>query len=180
MRRYRLNISGRHFVVDVDELAANRFTVILDEQPYEVVLEDAEEHARPAVTPMVVVEGFPAHAAAPVPITPATAATPPVPPPRPAPMATSSARLPPATPMVTPGANSQGVLAAPMPGTVLSIEATPGQPVRRGDPLLVLEAMKMQNIIRAPADAVVAEILAQPGQTVGFGQPLVRFAEVAL
>jgi biotin carboxyl carrier protein len=67
-----------------------------------------------------------------------------------------------------------------MPGTVLTVEARAGQPVRRGDPLLTLEAMKMQNIIRAPADAVVAELLVAPGQAVGYGDPLVRFEAGAL
>lgn len=68
------------------------------------------------------------------------------------------------------------LLTAPMPGTVLRIDVSAGQTVRRGDPVLVLEAMKMQNLIRAPGDGQVSEVLVTPGQTVGYGEPLVRFA----
>ncbi|NWF80809.1 MAG: acetyl-CoA carboxylase biotin carboxyl carrier protein subunit [Chloroflexi bacterium] len=77
--------------------------------------------------------------------------------------------------LTAPPAAAAGILTAPLPGTVLTIEAVPGRPIRRGEPVLVLEAMKMQNIIRAPADAVVAEVLVAPGQAVGYGEPLVRF-----
>ncbi len=164
MRRYRLTIAGQPFVVDVDEQTADRFTVVLDGQSFEVTIAHVEEGARPAVTPMMA-DGFPVRPSAPLPATPAPA----VPPPQAAPAPRGAA-----APRPAPSASGPGLLSAPMPGTILSIEATPGQPVRRGDPLLVLEAMKMQNIIRAPADGVVAEILAQPGQTVGFGEPLLR------
>lgn len=74
-----------------------------------------------------------------------------------------------------PVASEGGLLTAPMPGTVLRIEVSVGQTVRRGDPVLVLEAMKMQNLIRAPGDGAVSEVLVTPGQTVGHGEPLVRF-----
>jgi biotin carboxyl carrier protein len=166
MRRYTLNVGGRRFEIDVDELGAGSFRVQLDGQLYEVTLEAAEGPERPAVTPMV--EGFPVRAQAPAPPTVAVAATPPAPPPTP-----KAAASAPAAPRAPAGGGD--VLAAPMPGTVLAVNVTPGQPVRRGDPLLVLEAMKMQNIIRAPADAVVAEVLVGAGQTVGFGEALVRF-----
>lgn len=172
MRRYRLTIAGRPFVVDVDELAADRFQVTLDGQAYEVSITAVEEAARPAVTPTMV-DGFPVLPSQPAPPAPAPA----VPPPRPA---ATPAPARPAQAGPAPAPTGRGVLAAPMPGTVLSVGVTPGQPVRRGDPLLVLEAMKMQNIIRAPADAVVGEIFAQPGQTVGFGEPLVRLDAGAL
>ncbi|MCS6880901.1 MAG: biotin/lipoyl-containing protein [Oscillochloridaceae bacterium] len=74
-----------------------------------------------------------------------------------------------------PAASEGALLTAPMPGTVLRIEVSVGQTVRRGDPVLVLEAMKMQNLIRAPGDGAVSEVLVTPGQTVGHGEPLVRF-----
>lgn len=173
MRRYTLTIAGRPFVVEVDELGADRFQVVLDGQSFEVTIAGVEEAARPAVTPTMA-DGFPVLPSQPAPPAPAPA----VPPPRPAQPAVPPAA--PVAPRPAPAPAGRGVLAAPMPGTVLSIDVAPGQPVRRGDPLLVLEAMKMQNIIRAPGDAVVAEILAKPGQTVGFGEPLVRLDAGAL
>ena len=66
------------------------------------------------------------------------------------------------------------VLAAPLPGVVLEVRVVPGAVVGRGDPLLVLEAMKMRNTIRAPRDAVVVEVVVEPGQPVAPGDPLVR------
>lgn len=65
---------------------------------------------------------------------------------------------------------------APMPGLVLRIEASPGQTVTKGEPLLVLEAMKMENVIKSPADGTVKSIEVTKGQAVEKGQALVKFA----
>ncbi|HUW69045.1 MAG TPA: biotin/lipoyl-containing protein [bacterium] len=65
---------------------------------------------------------------------------------------------------------------APMPGTVLSLKVSPGQSVKRGDVLLILEAMKMENEISAPSDGVVAAIRVQAGSTVNTGDPMVDLA----
>ncbi|NJD29669.1 MAG: acetyl-CoA carboxylase biotin carboxyl carrier protein subunit [Chloroflexi bacterium] len=69
---------------------------------------------------------------------------------------------------------SAGVVTAPMPGVVLEVFATPGATLRRGDAVLVLEAMKMRNTIRCPKDGVVAEVLVAAGQPVGPGDVMVR------
>ena len=61
---------------------------------------------------------------------------------------------------------------APLPGTILSVDVTPGQSVRRGQVLLILEAMKMENEIVAPCDGVVSEILVSKGTSVASGTPL--------
>jgi biotin carboxyl carrier protein len=61
-----------------------------------------------------------------------------------------------------------------MPGVVLEVLVAPGTALRRGDPILVLEAMKMRNTIRSPRDAVVLEIAVEAGRPVGPGDPLVR------
>jgi len=58
---------------------------------------------------------------------------------------------------------SQGSLRAPMPGTVRAVLAVPGQKVRKGETLMILEAMKMEHSIRAPYDGVVIAIAHQPG-----------------
>ena len=62
---------------------------------------------------------------------------------------------------------------APMPGVVLSVKVTVGQSVKKGDVLLVLEAMKMENEIVAPADGVVATIAVNKGVNVKTGDLLV-------
>ena len=62
---------------------------------------------------------------------------------------------------------------APLPGKVLSVAVKPGDRVRSGDELCVIEAMKMGNSIKAQQDGVVGEVLVSPGQTVAFGALLV-------
>ena len=82
--------------------------------------------------------------------------------------------------MQTLGANRSaqkaGDLKAPMPGLVLSVLVKPGDRVKRNDPVLVLEAMRMENLSRAPADAEVKAVLAEKGRPVEKGQPLIQFA----
>ena len=65
-----------------------------------------------------------------------------------------------------------GSLAAPMPGRVARVLARPGAKVARGDPLVILEAMKMEHTISAPADGVVKEIHFAEGEQVLEGAQL--------
>jgi len=65
-----------------------------------------------------------------------------------------------------------GSLLAPMPGTVVSVAVEPGQQVEAGQPVLVLEAMKMQHTVRAPGPGVVAQIEVKPGAQVAAGEVL--------
>jgi acetyl/propionyl-CoA carboxylase alpha subunit len=67
-------------------------------------------------------------------------------------------------------------LKAPMPGLIVAIRVQPGQAVQKGDPLLVLEAMKMENILKAPTDGVVGSIRVELRDNVTKGQVLVQFA----
>lgn len=61
---------------------------------------------------------------------------------------------------------------APMPGRVVRLLRGEGDPVRAGDGVLVLEAMKMQNEVRAPVDGVVATMKAAAGASLGGGEVL--------
>ncbi|HYK45428.1 MAG TPA: acetyl-CoA carboxylase biotin carboxyl carrier protein subunit [Parafilimonas sp.] len=63
---------------------------------------------------------------------------------------------------------------APMPGLVLHISVTEGQEIKQGEPVLVLEAMKMENSIVLPGDAKIKKILVKTGQTVEKGEVLVE------
>ncbi|MEO0897947.1 MAG: biotin/lipoyl-containing protein [Bacteroidota bacterium] len=67
-------------------------------------------------------------------------------------------------------------LKAPMPGLIHSVSVEVGQEVLKGEPLLILEAMKMENVIKSPGDGVVKEILVQPKASVEKGELLISFA----
>ena len=68
-----------------------------------------------------------------------------------------------------------GVLKAPMPGLVVRVQIEPGEKVAAGDPLVVLEAMKMENELKAGAPGVVKSVRVAPGEAVEKGQVLVEF-----
>lgn len=61
---------------------------------------------------------------------------------------------------------------APMPGTILGVKVNAGASVKKGEVLLILEAMKMENEIVAPRDGVVAQIVASKGASVNTGDVL--------
>lgn len=63
-------------------------------------------------------------------------------------------------------------LKAPMQGTIVDIKAQPGDAVKRGDILIVLEAMKLENNIVAPGPGVIKEVFVSKGDAVISGQPL--------
>jgi biotin carboxyl carrier protein len=73
------------------------------------------------------------------------------------------------------GAKKMNELKAPMPGLVLKLRVSEGDSVKKGDPLLVLEAMKMENVIKAVDDAVVTKIAVSPGQAVEKNSLLISF-----
>ena len=68
-----------------------------------------------------------------------------------------------------------GRMTAPMPGKVIKVHVAPGDSVKRGAPLMVLEAMKMEHSITAPADGTVAEVHYAPGDLVEEGAELIAF-----
>ena len=63
-------------------------------------------------------------------------------------------------------------IAAPMPGNILDVRVKPGDSVKAGDTLVVLEAMKMENEISAPQDGTIASVNVAKGDTVGSGDLL--------
>ena len=66
-------------------------------------------------------------------------------------------------------------LKAPMPGLIVNITASEGQSLKKGDAILVLEAMKMENVLKAPADVTVKQIKVSLKQAVEKGEVLVEF-----
>ena len=64
-------------------------------------------------------------------------------------------------------------VAAPMPGTIVSVNVSDGQAFKKGDVLIVLEAMKMENEIKAPKDGTVTGVSVNKGESVDTGATLV-------
>jgi biotin carboxyl carrier protein len=73
------------------------------------------------------------------------------------------------------GSGKINEIKAPMPGLVIEIMVTPGQEIKKGDPVMVLEAMKMENILKSPSDGIVKKINVEKRQAVEKNQVLVNF-----
>ena len=83
----------------------------------------------------------------------------------------AAASAPAATaPAAAPAAPGEGeAICAPMPGNILSVNVQAGNAVKKGQVLMVLEAMKMENEIMAPRDGTVASVQVAPGAAVETG-----------
>ena len=130
-----------------------KYKVTLNGRTYEVEVEAGEA---------MLVDEYEAYA--PAPAAPAAA---------PAPAAASAPAAAPAAP-AAPAVTAAGeTIASPMPGNVLRIEVTQGAAVKKGQLLLILEAMKMENEIVAPRDGTIAQIVTSKGAVVETGTPLI-------
>ncbi len=133
---------------------SKKYRITVEGKAYEVEVED-------------IGQGAPVQLSSPVPVaTPAPAASAPA-----APAITPAAPAP-----VKASAVTGEALRAPMPGTILSVVVKAGQNVRKGEVMLILEAMKMENEIVAHHDGVIAEVYVQKGSVVNAGDPLVSFS----
>ena len=131
-----------------------RYKVTLNNKVYEVEVEE---------TSAMLVDEYEALA----PVAPAAPAAPVA-------AAPVAAAAPAAAPAPAAAAGEQ--VTAPMPGTILKVNVTQGAAVKKGDILVVLEAMKMENEIMAPRDGSVAQIAVSKGSTVDTGALLVVIA----
>ena len=114
---------------------------------------------------VTVEEGFTGAASAPKAAAPAPKAAPAAAP-------KAAAPAPAAAPAAPAGAAGAVAVTAPMPGKILGVKASAGQSVKRGQVLLILEAMKMENEIVAPQDGTVATINVAVGDSVEPGATL--------
>lgn len=89
----------------------------------------------------------------------------------PAPAAAPVAAAPAAAPKAS-GTEGSVKVTAPMPGKILGVKASVGQAVKKGDVIIVLEAMKMENEVVAPEDGTVASINVSEGASVESGDVL--------
>ena len=85
-----------------------------------------------------------------------------------APAAPAAAPVAPAAPAAAAPAGGEKIT-APMPGTILAVNVAQGAAVKKGDVLMILEAMKMENEIMCPCDGTVASVNTSKGSTVETG-----------
>ena len=161
MRRYTLDIGGREFSIDVQELAADRFQVVVGDETYDVTLAGDEDLPEAMITP-----GF-----APPPAAGGPTRSPAI---------QVAARSPATTVVPTPrkpAGGGGGTLSAPMPGVILDVGVKAGDIVARGQEVAVLDAMKMHNSIKSPRAGTVREVCVNAGQAVGHGDPIIRYED---
>ncbi len=124
-----------------------RFNVTVNGVAYDVTVEEiggaAPVYAAPVATPAPVAAPAPAAALAPV-----------------------SAPAPAATPAPAASAAGSVEVKAPLQGSVMKVLVKPGDSVKKGSPVCVIEALKMENDVPAPADGVVASVLVKSGDSV--------------
>lgn len=72
------------------------------------------------------------------------------------------------------GASASGVVATSMPGRIVRLMVGVGDRVTKGQPVIVVEAMKMENELKSPVEGTVGEVMVAPGQPVEAGTKLLR------
>ncbi|MCX6096899.1 MAG: acetyl-CoA carboxylase biotin carboxyl carrier protein subunit [Caldiserica bacterium] len=107
---------------------------------------------------------------------PMAAAPAPAPVPAPKPTAAPTPAARPVAPRPAASAGGMTAMKSPLPGKILKVMATPGSSWKKGDTLLIIEAMKMENEILAPRDCTVEEVAVASNQTVKTGDLLLRLA----
>ena len=139
---------------------SKKYRITVDGTSYTV---EVEELGSAAPTPV------PAAAVAPAPMPVAAAA--------PAPAVPAPAPSPAPAPVAAPAPVTGGAaVEAPMPGKILKVAVSVGSPVKSGEIVIVLEAMKMENEIFSPSDGVVKEIRCREGDAVNTGDVMMVIA----
>jgi len=152
MRRYRIKAGNKVYDIEIDDPQASPVRVRVDGKPFEVHVEWEGADDEAAVTPEV----RPAQPGQPSPA--------------------PQARAPVTAPRPRSGEEDvTDTLAAPMPGTILSVAVRQGERVQPGQEVCVLEAMKMKNSIKSPRDGIIAQVAVNDGQTVAYGDLLFLF-----
>ena len=143
MKEYKIKINGNDYNVAIDEAEGNTAKVEVNGTPFSV------EFERPIAKPKAVSQVK-----------------------RPAPAAATPVSAPVAKP-AAPAAAGGNVVTSPLPGVVLSINKQVGDAVKKGDVIIILEAMKMENSIEATCDGTIKEFKVQKGDSVLEGAALV-------
>ena len=144
-RSFKLTLSGRTYEVEVGDLTENPVSVTVDGWEHKVTIPDLVPAPSPRADRAPRTRSRPA----PVKATPG---------PRPA-----------------PAASGDSVLRAPMPGKIVRVNVSEGDNVSKGDPLVVLESMKMENTLSSSLGGVVKAVHVSADDSVQQGQTLVEF-----
>lgn len=153
MKQYKYKINGSEFDVTIDSINGNKAKVEVNGLPFDV--EMIGSTLVESALPDSVSEG--ANAPVSAPAAPAQEA----------PKAAATAPM---------GAGEGVAVKAPLPGVITSIKVELGQSVKKGETVVVLEAMKMENNIAAENDGVVSGIAVQTGDSVLEGTVLITIA----
>ena len=143
MKEYKLKINGNDYAVTVNEVDGSVAEVEVNGTPFKVEFEKPIKKAAAPVANPVAKSAAPAAAAAPV-----------------------------AKP-AAPAGGAGTTVSSPLPGVILDVCVKEGDAVKRGQTVMVLEAMKMENAIEATADGTVTAIKVGKGDSVLEGAPLV-------
>lgn len=148
MKQYKYKVNGAQYDVTIDSIVGNKAKVEVNGIPFEVEMQGSSlvEADLPTQAPA---EGAPA---APAAATPAPAAAP-------------------AAPVAGPGKGNP--VKAPLPGVVTKVLVAAGQAVKKGETVLVLEAMKMENNINADREGQVVAINVEKGQSIAEGTDII-------
>jgi propionyl-CoA carboxylase alpha chain len=71
-------------------------------------------------------------------------------------------------------ADTSGIVMSPMPGLIVEVAVAEGEPIKAGQPIAIIEAMKMENIIRATRDGIIENVYVRKGDSVNIDQHLVK------
>lgn len=151
MKQYKYKVNGAQYDVTINEIQGQLAKVVVNGIPFDVEMQNSQlsEDNLPDVT-----------------TTAAPAAAP----------AAPVAAAPAATEAAPSGAGEGTPVKAPLPGVVTKIKVSVGQQVKKGENVLVLEAMKMENNITAEADGTVSGIAVKAGDSVLEGAVLLTIA----
>lgn len=151
MKQYKYKVNGAQYDVTIDSIVGNKARVEVNGIPFEVEMQGSSlvEADLPTQAPA---EGAPA---APAAAAPAPAAAP-------------------AAPVAGPGKGNP--VKAPLPGVVTKVLVAAGQAVKKGETVLVLEAMKMENNINSDRDGQVVAINVEKGQSIAEGTDIITLA----
>lgn len=144
--KIEVTVEGQTYLVEIEDTNAPELKVVVNGQSYQIKIREIEALTAP-------LEGL-SLSSAPV---------------------TKAASILPDTAVGTPKVVESGDLTAPLPGNIVEIMVGIGDQVTAGQPMCVIEAMKMKNVLRSPRAGKIAAIEVSLGETVPYNKTLIRF-----